>query len=322
MSYQAVMKSDHVEQRIGEKLAARIAWWPLMFLLICFACLTGSEVAIAQGAVTVANQAASLREKYAGLHNELYHNQFHRPLYLDSSENSSDLRGEIYAEVDYPFTTVNGALKGAPQWCDILSLHLNIKYCQVQSSKQRNALSVYIGGKYEQSLEQASHVEFMFSTDTNSPDYLQVHLNADTGPFNTRNYMISLEAIPVENGRTFIRLSYSYESSFAATLALQCYLNTFGINKVGFTIIGKRPDGSPIYAGDVRGVMERNTMRYYLAIDAYLSALSAPPDQRLETRLQNWFTATEHYPLQLHEIAQKEYLTMKHKEYQRQTAGP
>lgn len=316
------MKSDHVAQRIREKLTDRIAWWPLMFLLVCFAFLASTEMSIAQGVVTVANPAVSLREKYVSLQSELCHNQFQRPLYIDSSENSSNLRGEIYAEVEYPFPTVTGALKGAPPWCDILSLHLNIKYCQAQTDKQRRALSVYVGSKNEQSLEQASHVEFAFNADTNIPDYLQVHLNADMGPFNTRNYRISLEAIPLESGRTFMRLSYSYESSFAATLALQCYLSTFGSHKVGFTIVGKKPDGKPIYTGDVRGVVERNTMRYYLAIDAYLSALSVPPEQRLETRLQNWFAATERYPLQLHEMERGEYLAMKRREYQRQMAGP
>ena len=103
---------------------------------------------------------------------------------------------------------------------------------------------------------------------------------------------------------------------------MKCYLSTFGSHKVGFTIVGKKPDGSPIYTGDVRGVVERNTMRYYLAIDAYLSALAVPPEQRLETRLQNWFTATERYPLQLHEMERGEYLAMKYKEYQRQKESP
>jgi hypothetical protein len=59
-------------------------------------------------------------------------------------------------------------------------------------------------------------------------------------------------------------------------------------------------------------------MRYYLAIDAYLGALSNSPDKRLEQRLTNWFDATEQYPRQLHELDRQEYLQMKHKEYERQ----
>jgi hypothetical protein len=256
------------------------------------------------------------------LQKELYHNQFKKPVSLNSGVSSDDLRGEIYAVVDHPFAVVSTALKGAPQWCDILNLHLNIKYCRAQETKPHRFLSVYIGRKYEQSLKQASHVEFAFNADAQAPDFLQVLLPAATGPFNTRDYRILLEAIPLESGRTFIHLSYSYKAGVAATLALQAYLNTFGSDKVGFTIVGQKTDGRPIYAGDVRGVVERNTMRYYLAIDAYLSALAVPPDRRLEARLQNWFTATERYPLQLHEMEQAEYLTMKRKEYKRQMTGP
>jgi hypothetical protein len=59
-------------------------------------------------------------------------------------------------------------------------------------------------------------------------------------------------------------------------------------------------------------------MRYYLAIDAYLSAVGVPPAQQLDRRLDTWFTATERYPRQLHEVERDEYLTMKHSEYQRQ----
>jgi hypothetical protein len=70
----------------------------------------------------------------------------------------------------------------------------------------------------------------------------------------------------------------------------------------------------------MRGVAERNTMRYYLAIDAYLDSLAAPADQQVEKRLVSWFDATEKYPRQLHELTRDEYLHMKRDEVQRQTA--
>jgi len=68
-------------------------------------------------------------------------------------------------------------------------------------------------------------------------------------------------------------------------------------------------------------VVERNTMRYYLAIESYLGALSAPPQTRLEKRLQDWFAASERYSRQLHEMERGEYLEMKRREYQRQQRG-
>jgi len=83
-------------------------------------------------------------------------------------------------------------------------------------------------------------------------------------------------------------------------------------------VIGKQEDGKPIYIDGVRGVVERNTMRYYLAIDAFLGAASAPPAARLEKRLQSWFNAVEQYPRQLHELDRAAYLEMKRAEHKRQ----
>jgi len=91
-----------------------------------------------------------------------------------------------------------------------------------------------------------------------------------------------------------------------------------GRDKIGFTIVSRRPDGQPVYVENVRGVVERNTMRYYLAIESYLAALSAPPQEREELRLRTWFDATERYPMQLHEVSREDYLTMKRHEIRRQ----
>lgn len=294
----------------------------LFLVVLVFVFLfAGVGLSFGQGGPVAENPAVSLRAKYAALQDRLGRNNFQRPLYLDSNENTDDLQGEIHAVMAYPFVTAASVLKEAPAWCDILSLHLNVKYCRAQTGKSQRNLSVYIGRKYEQPLEKASPVAFTFRADTSVPDHLRVVLNAENGPFNTRDYRIVLEAIPVEKERTFIRLSYSYGTSLMAKLAMQCYLNTLGSDKVGFTVIGRKDDGRPIYTAEMRGVLERNTMRYYLAVEAYLGALSSPADRRLDVRLQNWFTATEHYPLQLHEMERAEYLTMKHREYQRQVSG-
>jgi hypothetical protein len=59
-------------------------------------------------------------------------------------------------------------------------------------------------------------------------------------------------------------------------------------------------------------------MRYYLALDAYLGALRTPESERMEKRLNAWFSATEQYPRQLREISRAAYLEMKRSEYQRQ----
>ncbi len=265
-----------------------------------------------------ANSATSLRAKYEGLQNRLNHNQFQRPLSLDSSETSDSVTGDIYARIDYPFAAVHAALNNPDGWCDILILHVNTKYCRASSGSQGAVLKLSIGKKYDEPLEKAYRVNFAYRVAAQTANYLLVRLNAEVGPFNTRDYRIVLEAIPVDAGNTFIHFSYSYTYGLVGRLALQVYLATIGRSKVGFAVVGRLSDGQPLYIDGIRGLVERNTMRYYLAIEAFLSAVSAPPQERLEKRLREWFAAIERYPRQLHEMEQGEYLDMKRKEYLRQ----
>ena len=81
-------------------------------------------------APTLAQDAAALRAKQASLHDKFANNQFGQPLVLESTQTSTDLRGDVYAIVDHPFATVRQALQSADHWCDILILHLNVKHCR------------------------------------------------------------------------------------------------------------------------------------------------------------------------------------------------
>ncbi len=264
------------------------------------------------------NPAAALRSTYAALAGQLAQNQFQQPLYLESAESARDLKGDIYALVDYPFATVKAALNNPENWCDVLILHLNTKYCRAVRSSAGTVLAVSIGKKDFQRIDDAHRVDLAYRVAVATPDYLEIQLSADEGPLATSDYRIRVKMVPVDDRRTFLQLTYSYAFGAAGRLAMQAYLATIGRGKVGFTVTAKRPDGQPDYIGGVRGVVERNTMRYYLAIDAFLSALGAPPAEQLETRLKNWHAATERYPRQLREIDRGAYLSMKQREVLRQ----
>jgi hypothetical protein len=262
--------------------------------------------------------AALLHAKYTELSGPLSNNQFERPLYLNSEESTHDLKGEIYAVVDYPFATVKQALNDPTHWCDVLILHVNIKYCHAASAKAGTIFSVNLGKKDEQPLADAYRVEFNYRGLVATPDYFAVALDAEDGPMSTHGYRIRIEATTLKDERTFLHFTYAYSFGVTGRLAMQGYLATLGRDKVGFTVIDKQPDGQPTYIKGVRGVVERNTMRYYLAIDAYLAALTSPPEQQLDKRLQFWYNSTDLYARQLHEVERADYLEMKHKEYQRQ----
>ncbi len=268
-----------------------------------------------------AGLSASLQAKYVTLQDQLTHNQFQKPLYLESNETRDAVMGDIYALVDYRFAMVTAALNSPKNWCDILILHINTKHCRVSSAGQGDVLNVRIGKKYDQPLDEAYAVTFAYRVTAETSTYLQVRLNAAEGPLSTRNYRIILAAVPLQNGQTFIHLSYSYAYGLTGWLAMKVYLGTIGKNKIGFTVAGTHPDGQPRYIRGIRGVVERNSMRYYMAIEAFLSGLSEPVQTRVDKRLNSWFAAIERYPRQLHELEQSEYLEMKRKEHRRQQAG-
>lgn len=260
---------------------------------------------------------AQLRAQYEVIRPKLENNPFQRALSINSSESADLLTGEVHAVIEQPFSTVSTALQVPSNWCDILILHLNTKSCTVISDDRDTQLKIRIGKKVAQEPEDAHPVNLSYRVMASAPDFLGLRMTANEGPLGTSNYRIVLEAIPLAARRTFLHFTYSYRSGLAGELAMKTYLATLGSNKVGFTITGQRPDGKPDYIGGVRGVVERNTMRYFLAIDSYFNALRFPQDQQVEKRLQNWYAATERYPRQLHEIERAAYLEMKRNEVRR-----
>ena len=267
---------------------------------------------------TYAQAPESLKARHAALAEQLSDNPFQRPLHLESRQTEDTLQGDIYAVIEQPYAVVGTALQGSGHWCDILILHLNVKSCRASSGSAGEVLRLHIGRKFEQALADAYPFEFAYRVATATPEFLRVLLEAKDGPLGTSRYRIKLEVVALDERRSFLHLSYSYAYGLAARVATQSYLATLGRNKVGFSIVARNAEGQPVYIGGMRGVIERNTMRYYLAIEAYLSALSEPPAARLEKRLNLWHSGVEQYPAQLHELERDQYLSIKRKEIQRQ----
>jgi hypothetical protein len=280
------------------------------------AVLAGSMLCAMPAQALDAGAGPALRQKYAEIKPRLANNQYGQPMLLESTESPGQLKGEAYALLDYPLEKVAAALRTQEQWCDALILHLNTKQCRVAQVNGGPGLTVYIGKKDPQELDQAYRVDFSYKAEAGA-DYLDVRMTAGKGPMGTSDYRILVEAVSVDNRRTLLHLTYSYAYGMTGKLGMQGYLATVGASKVGFTITGNEGD-KPVYIGGVRGVVERNTMRYYLAIDSYLKEVDAPAGERQERRLRGWFSATERYARQLHELEREDYMEMKRVEVVRQ----
>ncbi len=259
--------------------------------------------------------AQSLRARHAALRAELADNPFGRPIHVESSEGGGQHKGAVYAVLEQPFNRVSSALRSASQWCDVLILQANVKHCEAPNGGE--TLSLFVGRKAADSLEQAYRTDFSFNVPAASAEYLRVALDAPEGPLGTNDYRIRFEATPLDADRSFLHLQYSYSLRSTTRMGMNMYLATGGRDKVGFSIVERTPDGRPVYVGGVRGVVERNTMRYYLALETYLSTLDAPAPERVEKRLRVFHAALERYPRQLHEHDLAEYLAIKRRDVSR-----
>ncbi len=254
-----------------------------------------------------AAEGADLRATFQAMRSRLASTPLQRPMVLESTDTATGLKGDVFAVVNHPLQTIDNALAQPAQWCEALLLHLNNRACTVSNGVDGGKqITLSVVRKYDQPVDSAFVLPFSFRVVDASRDHLEFALGAASGPLGTSNYRIALEAIALDPQHSFLHFSYAYDEGFLAHTATQAYLATFGRNKVGFTIVGHKPDGKPDYIRGTRGLVERNAMRYFLAVDSYLGTAADP-----SSRWNAWFTATEKYPEQLHEVGRATYLELK-----------
>lgn len=249
---------------------------------------------------------AELKAKLDTLRPQLVASTFKHNMLLQSSDTTNGRKGDVFAIVDQPINVVSEALKDPTRWCEAMLLHVNNRECEVAKKPSGDTIMLKVVRKFDHPATSAFSAPFDFRLIDSTPRHLEVGMVSASGPLGTSNYRISLEAVPVSQERSFLHFSYSYEESFLARTATQAYLSVFGNKKVGFTVVGRTADGKPEYIKGTRGLVERNAMRYFLAIDAYL----ATPNDRQAQR-NAWYSATELYPQQLHETDRTAYLAGK-----------
>ena len=259
--------------------------------------------------VGAVGEAEALAGKYDELRPQLEYSVYGEPLHILSSEEGEWLKGEVYGIIDHPFDRTEAALSTPDAWCEILFLHPNVKACVVQPENGAGTIQLYMGRKYYQPPGEAYLTTTRFDIPQRGNAHLRVTAEAGEGPFGLEGYTIALDAIPIDEGRTFVHFAYAVRYSTLTHLALTAYFATLGSGKVGFT---KNGEGELVRG--TRGMIERNAMRNYLAVAAHLEGLSLPPNERLEGRLAAWFEASERHPRQLRELEWEEYRSQKEKE--------
>lgn len=267
---------------------------------------------------TLSSGGKTLLAKYPAISAKLQKNQFAAPIYLESFEARGSQRVDMYGILYYPFDAVRDALQSPVSWCDITSMHTNIKTCTTRKVADQWFLTIYSGRKYYQPPVDAYQLKFKFRIAAQQPDYLDIALTADEGPLRTKDHRIRLEAAPLDKGRTFVHFSYAYSHGPLAIIAIKTYFATLARDKVGFSMVAGKSGTPPVYIGGVRGAVERNTVRYYLALQTYMDTLKFLEGERFEQRIGRWYDLTTRYPRQLKEMEKPEYLSNKRREHMNQ----
>ncbi|MEN8169233.1 MAG: hypothetical protein ABFS08_03335 [Pseudomonadota bacterium] len=258
---------------------------------------------------------ASLLERYHKLKNGLSSTLPGTHISLTSSEQSKELSAEVSSILHHPFEMVAGALAEVESWCQFMPLHFNIKACTNETRNGEDFLTLYSGRKSYQSPEDSYKMDYRYKIIQHDEKQLSLRLNAEQGPANTHDYRIEIDALRVEEG-TVLRIYSAYQPSLLSSILTRGYLTTLGRDKVGFSRIEQ--DGESHLVQGIRGIIERNVMRYHLAIDTFLSTQALPETTRHKAALASWFRQNDGYHQQLHEMEQADYLKIKHREWNNQ----
>jgi hypothetical protein len=236
------------------------------------------------------------------------------PLRVESVDRDGRIVGKVYGLFDEDMEDLAKIFCDPVSWGEIAILHLNVKGFAARSGQGKGEIILYVGRKYYQPLARAHQLRFRHEVETIGGNALQISLTGDQGACGGRNDRLRLEALSVGPGQSFVCITYACELDVLATMMVSGYFRTLGRKKIGFTVVGVDKKGCPIHVRGLRGLLERNAMRYYLAVRAYLDTRHVPEEDRFEKRLNRWFDLTEGHHAQLYEYDRAYYLACKKKE--------
>jgi len=266
----------------------------------------------------------TLQAQYRSLESSLQSNQFHAPIYVGSQYKEQSASGEVYAVLNYEFNQITANLKSSSNWCDLFLLHVNVKGCVIDNAGENNKpkqqtqagdlVTVYVGREYYQPVDDAYSMQYEFTAPWQQQDYFEIQMVAKDGPVGTSDYVLTFEAIPLTQLSTFMHLKYAYRYGVLAKIMLNGYLATLGRHKVGFTVKEYDEQHHPVYIKGIEGIVERNSMRYFLAIQAYLDT-AKHADTDWKSRILHWYYLAKPFRTQLIEYDDEKYLKSKMKQF-------
>lgn len=262
-----------------------------------------------------ASSTDELTARYRDLIAQIEDSPFHAPVAVRSNDLGNTVSAEVHGVLNQPFSEVAEVLGDASAWCAFMTLSLHIKACTWTSAT--STLTLYVGTKDYQTPDEAYEVQYGFKTNRQS-EQIVVDLESPRGPMGTKQNRLVMEAMAM-NGETMLHFKSSLEMSTASRLVAATYLATLGRHRIGFSLVDDR-EGKKTPIKGIQGMIERNAMRYYLALQTHMEQRKEPETHRFEQSINAWYDLTERYHDQLYEVSREEYIENKKRERLNQTA--
>jgi hypothetical protein len=259
--------------------------------------------------------AAALKQKFAVLAGRPGLGDM--PLHVRANDQEGVVSGEVHAVFARGFDDVTGLLRHGGEWCEVVTLHPNVKACTHAPSGERERIVFYTGLKNYQPAHLSRKHQYQLHIDRHEPGYLLARLWPEADELMAGAEPAVIEVVALGDSRTGLHVYYHQRLSTWARLAAKAYFATLGRDKVGFTVLGYDRDGKPEYVSGLVGAIERSIVRYFLAIQTQLDMNDTLVDADVR-RHEHWFALTERYPRQLHEMQKDSYLETKRREREQQ----
>jgi hypothetical protein len=274
-----------------------VQWWlvPLLFVA-SMSCLAGDK--------------EELRARYEALLPVLEDSPFGVPLHLQSEDIDGHVGSEIHAVLDHEFEAFRAALRSPAGWCELISLHPFLRACTLDAADSPADLTVYHGSRKPAPLEKARRSQYRWERQVDASDFFKVAMQSDSQLVGTSDYRLTLEAIPLDNQRVFLRVGFSFRYGTFASMLMGTYF-TFMRGRPGFTVVDHTEEGEPVLVTGKVAALERNVMRFYLALQTYLEGTAQPEAERAEWRWRRWYALSTKYPRQLFDMEESVYMDRK-----------
>ncbi len=270
------------------------------------------------------NDLSSLQERAVAFHQQQLLEETPLPFILSSSFTSDLSKARVRTFIrGVELDLFAERLMQPSEWCEFIPLHLNIKACGHTKINDQQIVQFYAGVKDYVTPDDAHLLQLSFDA-TSIGGVFSAELFAADGPLDSTNIRFGLRAIDAvgEEGKgVYFEFELSSEPGLTNSLA-RIYLATIARKKKGFSLDGKTWSGKPKYVGGQRGAIERNLVRYLLALETYFDTAAQNADSSSEElyklRINRWYDETSRYKEQLFELTRSEYLSNKLRERENQ----